>query len=95
MMDSLANVQHSTLIYAMLTGLMYYAVAYWLYLAALSRVSAALAGASFNLIPIVTVTVAFVFLGERLNGLQIAGALLILVSASALFWLTRTPARAA
>ena len=90
-MATVAAVGPPELIYAMLTGLLYYAVAYWLYLSALSRVSAALAGGSFNIIPIVTVAVAFVFLGERLSGLQMLGASLIIVSASALFWLTRGP----
>jgi drug/metabolite transporter (DMT)-like permease len=91
MTATVASARLSDLIYAMLIGLMYYAAAYWLYLSALSRVSAALAGGSFNIIPIVTVTVAFVFLGERLSGLQFFGAALIIVSASALFWLTREP----
>jgi drug/metabolite transporter (DMT)-like permease len=90
-MATVAAVGSSELIYAMLTGLLYYAAAYWLYLSALNRVSAALAGGSFNIIPIVTVAVAFVFLGERLSGLQMFGASLIIVSASALFWLTRGP----
>lgn len=78
--------------YAAISGLLYYAAAYWLYLSALSRVSAALAGGSFNIIPIVTIAVAFVFLGERLTGLQIVGAMLILLSAGALFWMTRVSA---
>jgi drug/metabolite transporter (DMT)-like permease len=91
MMGSVAAVGPSELIFAMLTGLMYYAAAYWLYLSALNRVSAALAGGSFNIIPIVTVAVAFIFLGERLSGPQLFGAALIVLSASALFWLTREP----
>ncbi len=88
---TVSAVPSSDLIYAVLTGVMYYAAAYWLYLSALNRVSAALAGGSFNIIPIVTVAVAFVFLGERLSGQQYFGAVLIIVSASALFWLTRVP----
>jgi drug/metabolite transporter (DMT)-like permease len=89
MLSSVAVVEPPHLIYAMLTGLMYYAAAYWLYLSALNRVSTALAGGSFNIIPIVTVAVAFIFLGERLSGPQLFGAVLIILSASALFWLTR------
>ncbi len=91
MLASVAAVGWSDVFYAILAGLMYYAAAYWLYLSALNRVSAALAGGSFNIIPIVTVAVAFVFLGERLTGPQFFGAALIIVSASALFWLTREP----
>jgi drug/metabolite transporter (DMT)-like permease len=75
--------------FAVISGLLYYAAAYWLYLSALNRVNAALAGGSFNIIPMVTIAVAFVFLGERLTSMQVLGAALILVSAGALFWLTR------
>ena len=78
------------LLYAAISGLLYYAGAYWLYLSALNRVSAALAGGSFNIIPLVTISVAYVFLGERLQGAQIFGAVLILTSAGALFWKTRS-----
>jgi drug/metabolite transporter (DMT)-like permease len=70
------------------TGLLYYAFAYWLYLAALKHVTAALAGASFNLIPLVAIAGAYVLLGERLSGVQIAGALLIIVSGATLAWVT-------
>ncbi|MFN0191612.1 MAG: DMT family transporter [Aestuariivirga sp.] len=87
--QTLTTVPPAELGIAVLTGLMYYAAAYWLYLAALNRVSAALAGGSFNIIPIVTIAVAFVFLGERLTGLQLTGAALIIISAAALFWLSR------
>lgn len=91
MTSAMAAVPVREMIYAVISGLLYYAAAYWLYLSALNRVSAALAGGSFNIIPLVTISVAFVFLGERLSGMQIVGALLILVSAMALFWLTRSP----
>lgn len=73
---------------AALTGMLYYAAAYWLYLAALKHVTAALAGASFNLIPLVAIAGAFVFLGERLTGIQIAGASLIIISGAVLAGLT-------
>jgi drug/metabolite transporter (DMT)-like permease len=92
MVEVLAAVPSAEICYAIISGLLYYAGAYWLYLSVLGRVSAALAGGSFNIIPIVTVAVAFVFLGERLAGLQIVGAILILLSAGTLFWLTRGPA---
>jgi drug/metabolite transporter (DMT)-like permease len=88
----IAAVPWKDMLSAVISGLLYYAAAYWLYLSALNRVSAALAGGSFNIIPVVTIVVAFVFLGERLTSMQIVGAALILVSAGALFWLTRTPA---
>lgn len=84
-----AELTLAELTYAAMVGLVYYALAYWLYLSALNRVSAALAGGSFNIIPIVTVAIAYVFLGERLSALQLFGALLIVIAATALFWLTR------
>ncbi len=74
---------------AVVSGLLYYAAAYWLYISALGRVSAALAGGSFNIIPIVTIAVAYAFLGERLAPIQILGAVLIILSAIALYWLTQ------
>ena len=50
---------------AALSGLMYYAAAYWLYLAALRVVPAGVAGAYFNAIPVFGVGLAIVFLGEN------------------------------
>ncbi len=84
----IAAVPPREFVYAAISGLLYFAAAYWLYLSALNRVSAALAGGSFNIIPLVTIAVAFVFLGERLTNVQAFGAALILMSACALFWLT-------
>ena len=76
------------IMYAALTGILYYAIAYWLYLVALNRVSAALAGASFNVIPVVAIVVAYVFLGESLSSHQLAGVFLILLSGFMLVKLT-------
>ncbi len=84
----LAAISLSDVFGAVLTGLLYYAAAYWLYLAALKHVTAALAGASFNLIPLVAIAGAFAFLGERLSGVQMMGALLIIISGATLAWLT-------
>ncbi len=84
----LATILWSDVFGAVLTGLLYYAAAYWLYLAALKHVTAALAGASFNLIPLVAIAGAFVFLGEKLTGVQMVGAFLIIVSGATLAWLT-------
>lgn len=62
------------------SGVMYYALAYLLYMTALRNVSAAVAGNYFNVIPLVAVGLAYVFLGETLEPLQIAGAAVILGS---------------
>lgn len=76
------------LLAATLTGLIYYALAYWLYLLALRHVSAATAGTSFNIIPLVAVSGAFLFLGERLNPMQMLGGGLIMLSVFLLFRLS-------
>lgn len=93
LLEAFIQVPQSELFGAALSGLLYYAAAYWLYLSALGKVSAALAGGSFNVIPVVTIMVAFVFLGERLELVQALGAVLIVLSATGLFWLTRQPQR--
>ena len=74
---------------AALSGLLYYAAAYWLYIAALRSVPAAVAGSYFNVIPVFGVTFAFLFLGERLTAIQWIGAIVILVSVFELVRLTR------
>lgn len=83
------------LLAATLTGLIYYALAYWLYLLALRHVSAATAGTSFNIIPLVAVSGAFLFLGERLNPMQMLGGGLIMLSVFLLFRLSPDRATAA
>jgi drug/metabolite transporter (DMT)-like permease len=61
-----------------LSGVLYYAAAYWLYLGALRRVPASIAASSFYLIPIVGVTGGALLLGERLGASQWIGALIVL-----------------
>lgn len=73
---------------AAVSGLLYYAAAYWLYIAALRTVPAAVAGSYFNVIPIFGVGLAFMFLGETLSPIQLAGAAAILVSVFELVRLT-------
>ena len=73
---------------AMVSGLLYYAAAYWLYLTALRSVPAAVAGSYFNVIPIFGVGLAFIFLGERLSPIQWLGAGAILISVFELVRLT-------
>jgi probable blue pigment (indigoidine) exporter len=76
---------------AVLSGVLYYAGAYWLYLGALRRVPASVAAASFYLIPIVGVAGGVLLLGERLGAVQWIGAAMVIVSVIAI--LTRsTPA---
>ena len=65
---------------AVLSGVLYYAGAYWLYLGALRRVPVSIAGASFYLIPIVGVTAGALLLGDRLGAVQWVGAAVVLVA---------------
>lgn len=64
-----------------LSGLLYYALAYWLYLHALRSMPASVAGSFFNLIPVFGVVGSLIFLGERLAPLQWLGAALIVGAA--------------
>lgn len=69
---------------AALTGLMYYAAAFWLYLNALRSVTATTAGIFLNLTPVFGVATALIFLGERLAPSQWLGAAVILGAVMAL-----------
>lgn len=62
---------------AVVSGALYYAGAYWLYLGALRRVPASIAASTFYLIPIVGVTFGAVLLGDRLGPTQWIGALTV------------------
>ena len=73
---------------AALSGLLYYAAAYCLYIAALRDVPAAVAGGYFNVIPIFGIGLAYLFLGERLTLIQWLGAAAILISGYMLVRLT-------
>ena len=52
---------------AVLSGVLYYAVAYWFYLTGLRRVPASIASASFYLVPVFGVAGGFAFLGDSLS----------------------------
>ncbi|MFZ5674460.1 MAG: DMT family transporter [Pseudomonadota bacterium] len=73
---------------AVTSGLLYYAAAYCLYIAALRHVPAAIAGSYFNVIPVFGIGLAYLFLGERLTPLQWLGAAAILLSGYMLVRLT-------
>lgn len=63
-----------------ITGLMYYAAAFWFYLNGLRSVPASTASIFLNLIPVFGIATAYVYLGERLTGSQWIGAATILLS---------------
>ena len=65
---------------AIVSGTLYYAGAYWLYLGALRRVPASISAVSFYLIPIVGVSAGALVLGDRLDPVQWVGAGLVVTS---------------
>lgn len=67
-----------TLLFAMLSGIVQYALAFWLYLLALRRLRATVAAFYLTLIPLFGVVGAYIFLGEHLSLVQILGAVCIL-----------------
>lgn len=83
----LANLPPSAWFYAGVAGILYYALAYCFYLQGLSHVSAGVAGACLNLIPVFGVSGAFIFLDERLTLTQWLGAGAILLAVYAIFFL--------
>lgn len=70
---------------AVLSGVLYYALAYWFYLTALRDVPASIAAVSFYLIPIFGVAGGIVLLGERLEPSQWAGVAIVLAAILIIF----------
>jgi probable blue pigment (indigoidine) exporter len=65
---------------ALASGLLYYGIAYWLYLSALREVPASVAAVSFYLIPVFGVAAGILFLGERLGVSQWVGVAVVLAA---------------
>jgi drug/metabolite transporter (DMT)-like permease len=76
---------------AAVSGLMYYAAAFWLYLNGLRSLPASTAGMFINLTPLFGVATAHILLGERLTGMQWLGALMIVGSVAVLLARGRAP----
>lgn len=87
--SDLARISPPQIATAALSGLLYYAAAYWLYLIALQFVPAAVAGTYFNAIPVFGVGLAMVFLGDTLSAIQWAGVAAIMLSLIGLAQMTR------
>jgi probable blue pigment (indigoidine) exporter len=75
----LADVSPAAWLAAIVSGLMYYALAFWFYLSGLRRVEASVAGSFLTLIPVFGVTAAMLT-GERLDARQWIGAALVIGS---------------
>lgn len=80
----LATIHLSGWAWAAASGIVYYALAFWFFIAGLKNVPASLAGFFLNLIPIFGLTTAAAILGERLSITQWIGAGLILAAAAGL-----------
>ena len=65
---------------AVVSGVLYYGVAYWLYLSGLRHVPASVAAVSFYLIPVFGVAAGFILLGERLGPTQWLGVAIVFVA---------------
>ena len=78
--ETLSSLEPNIWIWAVISGLIYYALAFWFYISGLRQMPATEAGLYLNLIPIFGVVGAFIFLGERLTPIQWIGAFLILVA---------------
>ena len=73
------NVSVAGWLSALTSGVLYYGVAFWLYLSGLRLVPASFAAASFYLIPVFGLAAAFLLLCERLNPQQWLGAGVVIV----------------
>lgn len=76
----LPEVSAAAWISAAVSGMLYYAVAFWLFLTGLRRIPAGVAAVFINLIPLFGVAAGYALLGERLTGQQWLGAVLIVVA---------------
>lgn len=72
-----------------LSGIMYYAAAFWCYFTALRTVPATTASIYINLTPVFGIAAAYAFLGERLTGIQWLGACIVLISVMTLLALAK------
>ena len=76
---------------AVVSGVLYYALAYWFYLTALREVPAPIAAVSFYLIPVFGVAGGILLLGDRLDASQWVGVAIVLAAIRAIFRRTSGP----
>ena len=84
-MAPLGAVTPDAWISAIVSGVLYYGLAYWFYLSALRGTPASTAAVSFYLIPIFGVAGGFVLLGERLGPGQWVGVVVVLAALLGIF----------
>jgi len=69
---------------AVVSGVLYYGLAFWAFLTGLKRTRASVAGQFINLVPVFGVTIAWLVLGERLQPTQLVGGAIVVVAVAAL-----------
>jgi probable blue pigment (indigoidine) exporter len=77
---------------AALSGVLYYGVAFFLFVGALRRVPASAAGAVINLVPVFGLIAAYLLLNERLGATQCLGAGVVVLAMTLTVTGTRKPA---
>ena len=80
----LAAVSAGAWMSAAVSGVIYYAAAFWFYLTGLRRMEAWVAGLSINLIPVFGVGAGYLLLGDDLSIMQWTGAVVIISSVTAI-----------
>jgi probable blue pigment (indigoidine) exporter len=90
---SIGHVSPAAWASAIISGILYYAVAFCFYLTGLRQVSAATAGVFINLIPVVGISAAYLFLGERLDARQWLGAAIVIAAVTAAALVRSGPVR--
>lgn len=78
--DQIARADARLIGLALLSGVVQYALAFWLYLIGLRQLSAGTAALFLTLIPVFGLSGAVMFLGETIQALQAAGALIIVAA---------------
>ncbi|MEO0636744.1 MAG: DMT family transporter [Pseudomonadota bacterium] len=76
---------------AMVTGTLYYGLAYILFLFGLQQMEAGKAGMFLNLAPVFTILLALMVLGERLSPMQWIGSAVVIVAVALAGWLNARP----
>jgi drug/metabolite transporter (DMT)-like permease len=76
----LTTISPATWGWAALSGVLYYALAFWCYIIGLKQLPASTVGLFLNLIPIFGIGGAYLFLSERLTAVQWIGGTLILLA---------------
>ncbi|MBI3429772.1 MAG: DMT family transporter [Actinobacteria bacterium] len=63
---------------AVIAGILYYGIAFWMYVSGLRRTTAAKAGTFLTLIPVFGLVFSILILGERINGRQLIGSMVVI-----------------